>query len=334
LCLYMSEAKAMAYATRKYKRVLQVGMQFRSNSRFSEAAGIVRSGNLGRIAQTRTWTFTRQQPMSAQPDARVPPSLDHDRWLGPAPDRPFDAVRYAHPERFWDYGGGEATLWSIHMQDLIHAAMRVTVPKSIVAVGNNYGLADERETPDTLDVLFEYASPANSFMQAYSLRLNNAYAGWGPAALPGTGDHVGSLPARSGVQFFGSEKTLFVSGRRLLLLPAGQESPIEDLAFLDIGSRETQDGPADKVDPLTIAHFAEFAECVRSRTQPSASIDAAQWTMVSCIAANIAYRVGRKLYIKPDTLEFYGEPEFKVPDEQATEMLFRPYRDSYPAPSV
>lgn len=332
--LYPAEAKAMTYAVRKYKRIAQVGLQLRSSSRFTEAAGILRSGNLGRIAQTRSWTFTRQEPMPPQPEASPPPGLDYDRWLGPAAERPFDAARFAHPERFWDYGGGEAAIWSMHFQDLVQAAMRVNVPKSVVAVGGNFGLDDGRETPDTLDVLFEFESAGGSFVQAYSLRLSNAYAGWGPAALPAVQAHAGSLPARSGVQFFGSEKTLFVGQHRLLLLPAGQESPMEDLAFLDIGSRGTESPPADPTDPLTIAHLEDFASCVRSRDEPSATIETGQWAMFPCLAANIAYRVGRKLYIKPDALEFFLDPDFKQKDEQANELSFTPYRETYPPPKV
>jgi predicted dehydrogenase len=334
LCLYMTEANAMVYAAQKYKRVVQVGLQHRSSSRFTEAAGIVRSGNLGRIAQTRTWTFARNEPIAQQPDSPAPASLDYDRWLGPAPERPHNVVRVGHPDHFWDYGSGEAAAWNVHLQELVHTAMRVNVPKSVVAVGGNYGLADFRETPDTLDAIFEYESPTGRFLQTYSLRLSNAYAGWGPAALPPAGPATGSLPARNGVQFFGSDKTLFINGSRLLFLPAAEESPIEDLQFLGIGTHEATTRPAQVVDPLTVAHVKNFVECVRSRKEPSASIEAGQWAMFPCIAANIAYRVGRKLYIKADSLEFFADPALKNADTEANALRYRPYREAYPPPKV
>ncbi|HOA74201.1 MAG TPA: Gfo/Idh/MocA family oxidoreductase [Phycisphaerae bacterium] len=329
------EAKAMVFVARKYSRVVQVGLQQRAARKFAEGAGIVRSGNLGRIAQTRTWTFARSEPITAQPDAAPPPSLDYDRWLGPAPERPFNPVRYAHPEHCWDYGGGEAACWGVHFQDLLHAAMNVSVPRSVVAFGGNQGLADGRETPDTLEALFEYASPTGTFMHAYSLRLSNAYAGFGPAALPPLTGHTGPLPARSGVQILGTEKTLYFSGRRLLLLPAGEESPIEDLAYLGIGSREVAAGEsAAGPDPLTVAHVQEFAACIRSRKDPSASIEAGQSASFPLMAANIAYRVGRKLYINPNSFEFYSDPELQTPDKTANELAIRAYRASYPPPNV
>ena len=88
--------------------------------------------------------------------------------------------------------------------------------------------------------MFEYVVPHAKFTQVYSLRLSNAYAGWGPAALPPLAEQPDAmpldLPGRSGVQFFGSEKTLYVSGKRLLILPAEAESPIEDLQYLGIGT--------------------------------------------------------------------------------------------------
>jgi len=336
LCKFMAEAKAMVYAARKYHRVVQVGLQHRSSSTFSEAGGIVRSGRLGRIAQTRSWTFDRMRPIARQPDGKEPEYLDYDRWLGPASEKSYNPVRVEYPEHFWDYGHGQTGRWDVHLHDLCTSAMNVAAPTSVTAVGGNYGLDDFRETPDTLDALFEYESPTGRFMHVYSLRLSNAYASWGPAALPPVGGAAGSLPPRSGVQFFGSDRTLFVRGQRLLLLPAEAASPIDDLRYLGIGS-ETAGGPASQpapVDPLTIAHVKGFAESVRSLEEPAAGIESGMWSLFPCVAANVAYRLGRKLYIKPESVEFFRDPQFEKPDTEANELMFQPCRPAYPIPNV
>lgn len=338
MALTLNEAHAITYATRKYKRVVQVGLQYRSSRVFNEAASIVRSGQLGRISQTRTWNFTRQAPIASQPDSEPPAGFDYDRWLGPAPQRPYNPGRVQNPTHFWDYGSGEATVWNVHLQDLLGAAMRVTVPKSVVAVGGNYGLNDARETPDTLEATFEYDTPANRFVHTYSLRLANAYAGWGPAALPPAAEDAEdsiNLPARSGVQIFGSEKTLFVNGQRLLVLPAGVNSPIEDLQFLDLGTRgEAASTQPSGPDELTIAHVKQFAEGIRLRRDPSATVEFAETSLFPVIAASIAYRVGRKLYIEGDSRKFYTDRELKKPDEEATQLMVRMYRQPYEPPQV
>ncbi|MBI4580509.1 MAG: Gfo/Idh/MocA family oxidoreductase [Planctomycetes bacterium] len=340
---FTNEAAAMKYAARKYKRVVQVGTQYRSARSLTEAGGIVRSGQLGRIPQVRTWTFAQQAPIARQPDGDPPPSLDYDRWLGPAPQQPYDPVRVQYPQHFWDYGGGEAMTWGFHLQDLMTAAMRVTVPRSIVAVGGNYGLDDFRETPDTLDATFEYDLPWGKFMHVYSVRLSNAYAGWGPAAVPPAGhedlDDPTPVPTRSGMQVFGSEHTLYVGGQRLLMLPAGVESPIEDLKYLGIGDEPlepaTRPAPAaSRVDPLTAVHVRQFADCIRSKKEPSATIEMAEVALFPCVAAGIAYRVGRKLYIQPESRQFFTDPVFKTPDDEANKLLYRLYRPPYTPPNV
>jgi predicted dehydrogenase len=334
LCMSAVDLKAMIYATRKYKRVVQAGLQYRSSRVFGEAAGLVRAGSLGRLAQTRTWNFTRQTPIPARPDGPPPADLDYDRWLGPAPERPFNPVRFQCPEHYWDYGGGEMAMWNCHLQDLVQAAVRVNVPASVVAVGGRGGLNDARETPDTLDTIFTYETPDGPFTQIYSLRLSNAYAGWGPAALPPAPRTGSALPARSGTQFFGADKTLYLQGERIVLLPAGEDSPAEDLAFLGVGASRPADPGEAGVDPVTVAHVRNFIECVWAGREPAASIEAAQWSTYACMIANIAYRLGRRIYISPDASELFSDPELKKPDQEAMAMTFRPNRAGYPVPNV
>ncbi|HQA00412.1 MAG TPA: hypothetical protein PLT93_19940, partial [Phycisphaerae bacterium] len=67
---------------------------------------------------------------------------------------------------------------------------------------------------------------------------------------------------------------------------------------------------------------------------PSASIEAGQSASFPLMAANIAYRVGRKLYINPNSFEFYSDPELQTPDKTANELAIRAYRASYPPPNV
>lgn len=152
--------------------------------------------------------------------------------------------------------------------------------------------------------------------------------------MPPASAGSGALPARNGLQFFGSQRTLFVNAERLLMLPAGADSAIEDLGFLGIGTGQPATRPADEPDPLTVAHVKEFADCIRSRKQPSASVEMGQWAMFPGLAANIAYRVGRKLYINSDTLEFFLDPELKVSEPAANALSFQAHREGYLPPNV
>jgi predicted dehydrogenase len=335
----LPEIDAMVYAARKDHRVVQVGLQHRSLRSFGEPAGIVRSGVLGRVGQTRTWSLARRTPLPKTADTPAPASLDYDRWLGPAPLRPHNARRVAGPAHYWDYGHGEAGVWNTHLQDIVQTAMRVTTPRSVTAVGMRSGLADDRETFDTFEAVFEYEGPDGPFMQTYSLRLNNAYAGLGPAALPAAlsvdPDSL-DLPPRSGLQLYGADKTLYFGGGRLMLLPAQADSPIEDLQYLAIGrTRETASRPAESPEAqATAAHVRRFVECIRSREETSAPPEAGQASFFPMYAANISARLERKLFIKAESLQFFKDPELKELDEQANAFNRRDYRSPYGVPKV
>ena len=71
-------------------------------------------------------------------------------WLGPAPERAFNSMRFHHNFRwFWDYSGGLATDWGAHMVDVVMWAMGGD-SVGAMAIGGKYGFPDDiRETPDT-----------------------------------------------------------------------------------------------------------------------------------------------------------------------------------------
>src|ERR1017187_10210562 len=117
ICVVVDEGVKMVQAARKYKRVVQAGTMQRSAVHFQQAAEIVRSGQLGEVAFVRTWNYgnSKQEGIGNPPDSDPPPGLDWDMWLGPAPNRPFNANRwgidpddkwFSHFRWFWDYAGG------------------------------------------------------------------------------------------------------------------------------------------------------------------------------------------------------------------------------------
>ena len=69
-----------------------------------------------------------------------------------APARPFNRNRYQFTFRwFWDYAGGLMTDWGVHLIDFALYGMNVTAPKSIMAMGGNYGYPNDAcETPDSM----------------------------------------------------------------------------------------------------------------------------------------------------------------------------------------
>src|SRR5215470_11261922 len=197
----VDEGRKMVEAARKYNRVVQVGTQQRSGDHFQKAAEIIRGGKLGKITFVRTWNLGNQTPngIGSPPDGNPPDGLDWDMWLGPAPKRPFNANRFGvNPDRwstfrwFWDYAGGMMTDWGVHLLDIVQWAMNVEYPVRVSATGGKLVLQDNRETPDTLFVTFQYPG----FICTYENRECNG------SSINGQG---------YGIMFHGTEGTLYVN---------------------------------------------------------------------------------------------------------------------------
>ena len=84
-------------------------------------------------------------------------------WLGPAPERRFNPNRfgvypnaYSYFRWFWDYAGGQMTDSGVHMLDIVQMAFDEAMPKAITALGGKFWFKDNRETPDTMQVTYEY----------------------------------------------------------------------------------------------------------------------------------------------------------------------------------
>ena len=125
LTLTIAEAKRLIEAVRKYNRVFQTGSQQRSSKEFRLACELVRSGRIGKIKTVNVnvgppsrWCDLREEKMEE--------GLDWDRWLGPAPKRPYNSVlspRGVHKHfpdwrQYREYSGGMMTDWGAHHFDI------------------------------------------------------------------------------------------------------------------------------------------------------------------------------------------------------------------------
>src|SRR4029077_12966320 len=125
---------------------------------------------LGHVHTCRTWITNRTaaQGDGNPPDEdKAPDGVDYEMWLGPAPKRKFNRNRFHHNFRwFWDYGNGLCNDWGVHLNDIILWGMQVQSPLSVSAVGGKLEMKDNSDTPDTLDVHYEYPG----FTHVYTVR--------------------------------------------------------------------------------------------------------------------------------------------------------------------
>jgi predicted dehydrogenase len=255
----------MVQAARKYNRVVQAGTMQRSALHFQKACDLVRTGELGKVTFVRTWNYSNmpQEGIGNPPDSDPPPGLDWDLWLGPAPKRPFNANRFGVNEKsfsyfrwFWDYAGGMMTDWGVHWLDIVQLAFNESMPATITAIGGKYWLKDNRDTPDTLQVTYEYP---DGFVATYENRDGNKQS---------------MFEKSGGILFCGTKGTLFVDRSQYRLVPEGQGEAVTEKAESSGNLR----------------HWANFLECVRTREKPTSDIEKCFHSTATCLLGNVALR--------------------------------------------
>ncbi len=153
------EGHAVIRAAEKYGRVVQQGSQMRSSPVTEKAGQLLREGILGEIKVAKAWTAEMRYVAKPVADSSPPAGVDYDRWLGPAPKRPFNSQRFHGSWRmFRDYGNGEIGDDGIHDLDMACWGLGVdTVPSQVTARGGIMSLhGHASEYPDNMIVSYEY----------------------------------------------------------------------------------------------------------------------------------------------------------------------------------
>jgi predicted dehydrogenase len=287
ICHTVDEGILMVEAARKYNRVVQVGTQQRSGIHFQKAVKLVQDGFIGKVSFVRTWNYANEYPQGIgnPPDSDPPADLDWNAWLGPAPKVPFNWNRFGPdpnvPSRwstfryFWDYAGGYMTDWGVHLIDIVQWAMQVEGPSVISGMGGKYYIKDNAETPDTLQVTYEYRNP--DFVCVYENRWDNANSMYDKGY---------------GIEFHGTDGTLFVDRSGFEVIPEvrtlvpGQYrrgiAPETGAVIPPMKMKSVNNSHGD--------HVRNFLDCMKSRQRPISDIEIGHRSTSACLLGNVAFR--------------------------------------------
>jgi predicted dehydrogenase len=320
LSLCVAEGRRMVEAARRHGRVTQVGLHRRSSAFCREAAELVRQGALGQVTVARAFHILNESPhgIGNPPDEEPPEGFDWDAWLGPAPRVPYNRNRAFYRFRwFYDYSGGQLTNFGVHYLDLIHWALGQEAPLAVTAMGGKYAGFDNREVPDTLEVLWHY--PGNTLV---TFSQYNATAE--PAGL------------RNGeVEFRGTRGTLYVRADGYEVVPdvlspheiparrptdRGIERTYRKGARAVIAPKKAA-GKADTAD-----HARNFLDCVRSRQRCHCDIETGHRSTTAALVGNLAHKL--RSY-----LQWNGQAERFTNSEPANKLLSYEYRPPYKLPT-
>jgi predicted dehydrogenase len=175
LSLTVYEGRKMVETADRTQRVVQVGLQRRSAKVMQEAAEFVRSGGIGQVTVAKGYHLQNEWPKGiGNFPAEAPKSeQEWDMWLGPAPKVPYNVNRTYYRFRwFYNYSGGQLTNFGVHYTDALRYCLGQESPSAVTAMGGKYAVKDNRDIPDTLEVLWQYGGPTLMVFTQYN--ANNA----------------------------------------------------------------------------------------------------------------------------------------------------------------
>jgi len=285
----VAEGRALSDTVRRCGRVFQVGSQQRSEWCFRFGCELVRNGRLGKIQAVKVGLPT-DPGEGLRPPMPVPPNLDYETWLGPAPWAPYTEDR-VHPQKDYDRPGwlrtvdyclGMITGWGAHHNDIAQWALGTEYSGPVEIEGQGVyprdGVWDVHG-----DFRIEYTYPSG-----VKVLCSSEY--------------------RVGVTFEGSEGAIYVS-RGIL------ETNPKALA------KETF-GPTETHLYVSNSHKGNFLSCVRNRRETVSPVEIGHRSCTMCILGSIAMQLGRKLRWDP-------EHERSVNDPEADRLLSRPARSPW-----
>ncbi|QDT87080.1 Gfo/Idh/MocA family protein [Gimesia chilikensis] len=291
------EGRKMIEAAEKYKRIVQHGVQLRSQPAIQEAVEHLRKGTIGDVYMARGLVFRWRPSIGKKPNEKAPSYLDWNLWQGPAQETDFSR-RYVHYNWHWtwDYGNGDVGNQGVHETDMCLWGLDVKLPSQITAMGGKFLWDDDKVTPELLTTNYFY--PEENKMIQFEVRP------W--CTNTEDGATVGNI-------FYGSEGYMVIKGYKSYETYLGQKR---------------EPGPKNSGDDPVVAHFTNFLDAVRSRKAETLNgpVETAHTSSGIAHLGNIAYRLGRQLNFDPKTEQFVNDPE-------ADKYLTRQYRKPFVVPN-
>ena len=299
LSVTIHEGRRMVEAARRNNRVVQVGTQRRSSPVYENGVDFLSDGKLGQVTIARAFRLSNMYPGGighAKP-TDPPADLDWDMWLGPRPQRPYQANIAPYKFRWWQLYSSQMGNWGVHYFDAIRWLTGDLAPSSVCAMGGRFAVDDDRTIPDTMEVTFEMPRGGLIVFGQYEASGNRAFT---------SGE----------VELRGTQGTFRIDPRGYVVDPerGGQfQDPKPRMKPVNY----TADGKNNA--NLTVMHARNFLDCIKSRNKPKADVETGHRSTSFSLMANISLALGKRL-------NWDAKAERFTNSDEANAMLHYEYR--------
>lgn len=268
----------------KYKGIVTTGLWQTSQRYFLGANEILKMGVLGDVYKVQLWLSQSTDPRPFVADSQAPATLDYERWLGPAPERPFNTYRVRGWRGFWDYGGGQQTDWGAHWIDSAFDGLKILglcnreYPDAVFSTAYRHP-ETFNETPSCQTTIFQYKKFHIEWAQQVAHLYNR----------------------NQGVAWIGSKATLVCNRDGYELIPQKNKDGSNMVEPVRL------DGPFEEggVD----AHTTNWCNCIRNKSiQTNSPIEKGAFASILAHMGNISFRTGTRLVYDQEKRKFVNNP--------------------------
>lgn len=253
------EARSVLETAEIHRSIVQIGAPLTSHPIWQAARGLILSGKLGAIRRCQPGNLPSSlAPFNPVSHTSVPNTIDWQAFLGDAPQRPFDAERYAHWQHYWDYTGDIAEDRNFERLAALLIATGSETPHRISATGGITGPA-KREVPDAFMTTLHYSDDKTVVLSSATKATRSQ-----PTVIRG------------------ERASLEIEGTRLTLR---EES--------DTALSTHHENPGETITvaaPKSAHHLSEWVDAVRSRQACTCDEKLGFNTMAAVAASLHAYR--------------------------------------------
>lgn len=314
------EARVVMAAAKEADVTTQMGTQMHATANFHRVVEHIQSGAIGQVSEVHVWV-SRSWGMQSRADAEkngdlfvkaglldyidkmptegmaVPPQVDWDLWIGPAPMRDYHDIYLPGPRwyRYWSFANGTMSDLGSHWNDMPFWALKLDHPQTIAAGG----------PPPHAEI-----APANmTATWTYGQRgdLAPVTVNWYQGSYKPKAWEENKIPQwQNGVLFVGEKGMLLADYGKFMLLPE------ENFKGFTAPKPFIPDSPG---------HQREFIECAMAGKKASCDFSYSGLLTVANHLGGVAYRAGKKLK--------WDHVAGKTDDEGANKLLTREYREGW-----
>ncbi|HEC41360.1 MAG TPA: Gfo/Idh/MocA family oxidoreductase [Bacteroides sp.] len=309
LTIVLKEGRAMVDAQKRTGKTVAVGLNRRGAPVYQKLSKEILGGKIGKVSTARALRISNMTPdgIGKMKPEDPPSDFDWDMWLGPRQFRPYQYNISPYSFRWWKEYSSQMGNWGVHYMDVLRWMMGETAPKYITAHGGKYAVNDDRDIPDTMEVLFEFES--NKIIQ-FSIHEASSGGGIQGGEVELNGTKASLIANERGYKYVPARKGQF----QKWISQIKEEEYIlkEDTSLKERGISENS----------SVNLIRNFLDCLKTGDTPLCTLEDGHRSTSFAHLANIALETGQRL-------EWDAEKELFTNSKKANELLHYDYREPW-----